>query len=252
LARLRKAGALPLQGLGDLEQTALREALGRMLNAWYSALSEYPLAAPRQSLRLQDGPVLLEDWIDHLRHDGGTDTPATWLELDPGEVSETGTKPLAQAHKLLKYWIRSLAAAASGSSVAGVVVGRDAVLRISPMVEPELAQSTLRMLLQLWLDGMNAPLALPPKTALAWLKGKDTAAKQRDARARYQGDRHQIGEMQEPCLARVYPDFEALVHDGRFQQLAQQIYGPLLTWRNQHVMVQLLDPTQAEPAEVPA
>jgi len=108
------------------------------------------------------------------------------------------------------------------------------------------------MLLQLWLDGMNAPLALPPKTALAWLKGKDTAAKHRDARTRYQGGHHQFGEVQEPCLARVYPDFEALVHDGRFQHLAQQVYGPLLAWRDQHMLAQLLDPTQAESAEVPA
>ena len=81
---------------------------------------------------------------------------------------------------------------------------------------------------------------------------KDTAAKHRDARARYQGGHHQFGEVQEPCLARVYPDFEALVHDGRFQHLAQQVYGPLLAWRDQHVLAQLLDPIQTESAEVPA
>lgn len=252
LARLRKAGALPLKGLGDLEQTTLHDGLARMLSAWYGVLAQYPLTAPRQSLRLQEGPVLLEDWIDHLRHEGDTDTPATWLELDPGTVCEQGKTPLARADKLLRYWILSLAAASVGRCVAGVVVGRDAVLRISAMTDPERAQSTLRMLLQLWLDGMNAPLALPPKTALAWLKGKDTAAKHRDARARYQGGHHQFGEVQEPCLARVYPDFEALVHDGRFQHLAQQVYGPLLAWRDQHVLAQLLDPTQAESAEVPA
>ncbi len=252
LARLRKAGALPLKGLGDLEQTTLHDGLARMLSAWYGVLAQYPLTAPRQSLRLQEGPVLLEDWIDHLRHEGDTDTPATWLELDPGTVCEQGKTPLARADKLLRYWILSLAAASVGRCVAGVVVGRDAVLRISAMTDPERAQSTLRMLLQLWLDGMNAPLALPPKTALAWLKGKDTAAKHRDARARYQGGHHQFGEVQEPCLARVYPDFEALVHDGRFQHLAHQVYGLLLAWRDQHVLAQLLDPTQAESAEVPA
>ncbi|MEI7514666.1 MAG: exodeoxyribonuclease V subunit gamma [Betaproteobacteria bacterium] len=252
LARLRKAGALPLQGLADLEQAALHEGLGRMLGAWYGALSEYPQAAPRQSIRLEEGPVLVQDWIDHLRHNGGTDTPPAWLELSAGTLCEPGKPPLARADKLLGYWIRSLAAAAGGHSVAGVVVGRDAVLHISAMVEPELAQSTLRMLLQLWLDGMNAPLALPPKTALAWIKGKETAAKYRDARAQYQGGHHHIGEVQDPCLARVYPDFQALVHDGRFQQLAQQVYGPLLAWRSQHVLAQLLEPTQAEAAEVPA
>jgi exodeoxyribonuclease V gamma subunit len=43
------------------------------------------------------------------------------------------------------------------------------------------------------------------------------------------------GEVDEPCMARIYPDFEALTESGRFEQLAREVYGPLLEWMNEHV-----------------
>jgi exodeoxyribonuclease V gamma subunit len=42
-------------------------------------------------------------------------------------------------------------------------------------------------------------------------------------------------ECQEPCLARLYPDYETLTRDGRFQALATQLYGPLAQWTRQGV-----------------
>ena len=45
----------------------------------------------------------------------------------------------------------------------------------------------------------------------------------------------QRGEREEPCLARVFPDFAALSADGRFEALAHSIHAPLLAWAGQYV-----------------
>lgn len=246
LKRLRKAGELPLKGLGDLKQQALEETLGAMLQAWQTAQARFPHKAERQSVRLQDGNVILEDWIDHLRQGDASldqaepDRPevaTAWLELDPGKLLDGSTKPKPRPDKLLGPWIRSLAIAASGVSAQGVLVGRDGALEISPM-PTQAAQESLSMLLALWQQGMNAPLPLPPKTALAWLAEKDAVSQ-------YEGGFMQSGEVQEPCMARMFPDFDALTEDGQFDVLSKQVYGPLLQWVKQHVSAQSHNTTPA-------
>ncbi len=232
LTQLRKAGELPLKGFGDLKQQALQRVLTTMLKAWHDAQARFPDAAERQPVRLQAGAVVLEDWIDHLRRG---DTPAerseeshcAWLALEPGNLCENGKKPVARPDKLLGPWVRSLAIAAAGVSARGVLVGRDGVIEISPMPGDE-SKKTLGMLLTLWLEGMNSPLPLPPATALAWLTEKNAAS-------RYEGGHMQRGDVQEYCMVRMFPDYEALTADGRFEALAQQVYRPLLDWVAQHV-----------------
>jgi exodeoxyribonuclease V gamma subunit len=228
LTQLRKSGALPFKGLGDIEQKSLRDTLHKMLTAWHEAQSRYPNPAERQSIRVQQGVVILEDWIDHLRR-GGVEhaDQLAWLELDPGNLLENKEEADARPDKMLGSWVRSLAVAASGVMATGIMVGRDGTVTITPMPQVK-ATETLSMLLNLWLDGMNTPLPLPPKTAIAHLNDKNPAAL-------YEGGYMTRGEVDEPCMARIYPDFEALTESGRFEQLAREVYGPLLEWMNEHV-----------------
>jgi exodeoxyribonuclease V gamma subunit len=228
LTQLRKSGALPFKGLGDIEQKSLRDTLHKMLIAWHEVQSGYPEPAERQSIRIQQGEVILEDWIDHLRRGVAEQSDQlAWLELDPGNLLEKSEKPLARPDKLLGPWIRSLAVAASGVIATGKLVGRDGTVTLSPMPQ-KLAQETLNLLLSLWLDGMNAPLPLPPKTAIAYLNEKNPAAQ-------YEGGHMIRGEVDEPCMARIYPDYEALTESGRFEQLAREVYSPLFDWMEAHV-----------------
>ena len=223
LLQLRKAGELPLKGLGDFKQQALQETLATMLHAWREAEARFPEKAERQSVRLQADEVVLEDWIDHLRASDVSGTrQIAWLELEPGKLLEGGTKPVARADKLSGPWIRSLAVAACGLSAQGVLVGRDGVVEINPVPEQQ-AKATLSMLLKLWLAGMNSPLPLPPKTALALLADKNPLSQ-------YEGDYQLRGDVEEASLARVFPDYEALIADGRFELLSQQIYRAMLDW----------------------
>jgi exodeoxyribonuclease V gamma subunit len=70
---------------------------------------------------------------------------------------------------------------------------------------------------------MDAPLPVACKTALAQLADGD-------ARAVYEGGFELSGEVDELCLARLWPDFASLAADGRFLDVAQDLYGPLADW----------------------
>jgi exodeoxyribonuclease V gamma subunit len=236
LARLRKSGDLPIAGFGDLKQQSLQEVLITMLQSWRTEQERFPDSTERKSVRLQEGDVVLEDWIDHLRQGQMSSDPGAshqlssvtaWLELQPSKLLDKGNNPKAKTDKLLGPWVRSLAIATSGLVAQGVLVGRDGVIDISPMPQEE-AQTTLSTLLSLWLHGMNTPLPLPHKTALAQLKGGNP-------KETYEGGYMKSAEADEPCLTRMFRDFEALTEDGRFEELAKQVYAPLSAWEKAHV-----------------
>lgn len=230
MAKLRRSGDLPIKVLGDLEQQKLQEVLATMLAAWRQEQARFPSTANRQSVRLEAQAVVLEDWIDHLQcsdlqsqtDDQGLPALA-WLELQPIKlVTKTKEGNFARPEKLLDAWVRTLAIAASGVRAQGILVGRDGVVEIPPISKDE-AIETLMSLLELWMRGMNAPLPLPPKTALALVSGKDAAAQ-------YEGGYMTNGDVEDPCLARMFPDYESLAADGHFEVLAKQVYEPLHTW----------------------
>ena len=238
LDRLHIAGQLPLKIFGELASQDLSLTMQAMLTAWDQEHARYPQVAPRQAVRVQEGAVVLEDWIDHPRVSALSDDPQTvstgtqraWLELQPGNLLVKVKKDyLARPEKLLAAWVRSLAASASGTALAGVLVGRDGVVQIRAC-EHNWALDTLRRLLRLWQRGMAAPIPLPPETALAWLLDRDAAA-------HYEGGYMLRGELEDPCLSRVFPTFEALIADGQFESDAREIYAPLLDWIATHVTV---------------
>ena len=73
-------------------------------------------------------------------------------------------------------------------------------------------------------------MPLPPKTALAFVQEKN-------AQTKYEGEDMKKGEVEETCLARMFPDFDALMDDGQFASLAQSVYGPIRDWAVQQVKV---------------
>jgi exodeoxyribonuclease V gamma subunit len=239
LTKLRKSGELPLKVFGDIEQQSLEQTLTTMLAAWRAEQARFPHVAGRQSVRLQDGAVTFEDWIDHLRrsdeqHDSEADVPFTssvvWLEMQPSKLlGEVRKSWFARPEKLLGAWVRSLAIAASDAKAGGILVGRDGVVYIPPFPKDK-AVEILKGLLQIWLQGMDTPLPLPLKTAIAF-------AAKKDATTAYEGGYMSSAEVIEPCLARMYPDYGALVADGRFEVLSKAVYEPLLEWVNQQVKV---------------
>ncbi len=239
IERLQRSGVLPMQGFGELTRQTLHSTLEAMADAWQRACAEFPLAAPRLAVEFSHDGIALADWIDPL-HANATQT--AWLELNPSRLLDKKDKKKVRPDKLLAAWLRSLAAAAGQAGSAarelqGVLVGADATLHVAA-IDGEAARQQLSHLLLTWRDGMGSPLPLPLRTALA-------VASDGDAEEAYEGSafRPDYAEVNEMCLARCFPDFDALEAvrtaggESMLHALAASVHGQLLDWIAEHVSV---------------
>jgi exodeoxyribonuclease V gamma subunit len=241
LRSLERAGRLPIGGMAAHARAHLAMLLMPMLRCWCHALAEHPRKVPRRALRFEHPASPMEDWLDRLVAGPGEADAPRWLELSArrllegkdmhgqnGEKSrKEPKKPTVRVDRLVRPWVLSLLAAASGAPTGGLLVARDCVLEIAPM-EVGPARATLSTLLDAWRQGMEAPLPVAVRTGLAFVDERNPAMA-------YEGSDHAIGEVEEACLARCHPDFESLSADGRFETLAIELYGPLSTWAAEHV-----------------
>ncbi len=241
LARIQRAGALPLAGLGERKRTELQASVVPSLQSWLAHRSLLDRPVQRQRLHLELDGLVFEDWLDDLRvPDRDGEAVPAWLELQPRAL--LGNKGEVRPGSVLLPYLRSLVAAACGVQVQGIVAGRDATLVLRPMPAGE-ALAQCQTLLQVWQAGQDGPLPLPLKTALAAAASSDDMAR---AETAYEGDGFaQQGEADDACWARLFPDFEALTEDGRFFPLAEAVHAPLLAWLAEHV--QVLEPGAVAP-----
>ena len=231
LARIAGAGQLPMGRLGELAAEGLRQAALPMLAHWQATLQALPQVLPPQPLRFEHAGLALADWLTGLRSDGGTPVWPGWTASRLLLVKPAKGQPLVRPERLIEAWVRGLAAAACGEPAGAVIVGVDATVTLQPLPLEE-AQWQLRGLISAWQAGMAAPLPVAARTALAW------AASPAAAEGVYDGGFDADGEGQEPCLARLYPDFAALSDDGQFAALAEALYAPLQAWAGSHASVQ--------------
>src|SRR5262249_53483822 len=148
----------------------------------------------------------LEDWIDNLRK--GEEGIASLMQISSRVLAKSGA---VQAEKLIPMWLRQLAAAAQGQPVTGFLVARDAVITMIPL-EQQQAEATLSDVVRIWRDGMNRPLPTACKTALALIAANDP-------RQIYDGGFELAGEVQDLCLARMWPEFAALKAEPDFEDV---------------------------------
>jgi exodeoxyribonuclease V gamma subunit len=260
---LRKAGALPLAGVGLLEAQKLSHSLETLLAAALNERAGYPHAAQRVLVDLPHAHVHLQDALGGLlaaergqegRQQGGQEVGqeggqlALILRANSIARIQGSGDALALPDKLIDVWLTSLAAAAMGQPLPCVVVGRNAVVRVPPQ-DPEAARAQLQVLLDTWGEGMRWPLPLPPALALKWLEKKDHFNALLDL---YEGSSHQRAEVrQDPALARTYPTLDTLLATGAFERLAEAVYAPLKAWAVHTVVEALPDaPANTDAQEV--
>jgi exodeoxyribonuclease V gamma subunit len=227
--RLVREGKLPIGLVGQQWQQQLVEDLVPVRRSWLALGARYPVPAPKLPVNLElDGgsgaPLLLDDWIDKLRSNDGE---TVWLMQISSKVLDRKGKP--RGDKLIGPWLRQLAAAAVGESITGYLVARDATLQFAPL-EANTAHIVLERLAGLWRHNLDRPLAVACKTALAHLAGED-------AREVYDGGFEINGEVDDPVLARLWPEFAVLRASGDWPQAAEALYGPLAAWLEQQVSV---------------
>jgi len=232
--RLRARGALPLAGVGQLEATQLQGLLQAMLQAEINERSACNGDAPRVTVEQAVEGVQLRDAISGLWQSpftGQTDVLVIMRASSLVSGSDKG-KPKLKADKCIDAWLHSLAAASMGRAVRVVLVGRNAIVRAPVLAQAE-AQEVLCVLLATWVQGMQSPLPLPPALALEWLAKREWTD---ELYKRYE-EKSFTGTTamarQDAAMYRCYPTLDALLDDGRFEALAEQVYRPLLEWAEQ-------------------
>jgi len=241
LARIERAGSLPLAGLGTRKRAELQEAVLPSLQSWLAHRNLFDRPMQRQRLHFAQDGLVFEDWLDDLRvPDRDGEAVPAWMVLQARAL--LGPRGEVRPAAVLLPYLRSLVAAACGVQVQGILVGRDATLALQPMPAGE-AMAQFQTLLQVWQAGQDSPLPLPLKTALAAAAAGEDLAR---AETAYEGDGFaQAGEADDACWARLFPDFDALVADGRFAPLAEAVHAPLLAWLADQV--QVLEPGTLAP-----
>ena len=237
--RLAREGVLPIGLVGRQWQQQLVEELVPVRSSWLALGARYPQAAPKLAVSLVlsgtdagAAPLQLDDWIDRLRSNG---EHTVWLLQISSKVLDRKGEP--RADKLIAPWLRQLAAGATGNVVAGYLVARDAIVEMAPIAQDE-ALAALERLARLWRDNLDRPLEVACKTALAHLQGGD-------ARETYDGGFETDGEVADPCLARLWPEFALLRASGGWPAVAEALYGPLVAWVKEGVSVTRFDGGQA-------
>lgn len=254
LDALQRAGHLPMRGLGDLKRAELHDSLDAMAAAWSRAGRAFPLPAQRIAVEHAHGSLRVRDWVEGVYQNPAGER--CWLMLVPSKlISASGQQVKPRPDKLLDAWLTSLLLACAGQQVQGLVVGPDGQWDIRPMELPA-AKEAMNTLLNVWHMGQHEALPLPLRTALVLADGvaQDDQAK---AETVYEGGgdamSDRLAEVREMCLARVFPDFEALcaarTRTGLgLLDLAPQVYGPLLRWAGACVTARAHGPAAARSA----
>jgi exodeoxyribonuclease V gamma subunit len=157
-----------------------------------------------------------------------------------GETILVATFSRVAAKHRLTAWVRLLAATAAAPerSLRTITVGRGpgkddiCVARIEPLTAPA-AREQLQTLVDLYEHGMREPLPVYCASSAAYVaaeaSGEDPLAA---ARRKWESDYNYDGEDSEPEHVLVHggeAQFEALIADSRFEQLAHQLWDGLLT-----------------------
>jgi exodeoxyribonuclease V gamma subunit len=227
--RLGREGVLPIGLVGQEWQRDLVHDLVPVRTAWLKLGARFSASAPKLSVSLDLDGVRFDDWVDKLRTGEGE---TVWLMQMPSKALDADGA--LRGDKLLDGWLRQLVAAAAGARITGLLVARDAVLTMAPLAQDD-AKAVLANLVAHWRSNMDMPLQVACKTALAHLQGANP-------RTAYDGDYQQgKGEVKDPCLARLWPDFASLAAGGAWIAIAEALYGPLANWLEEQVTVARLD-----------
>ncbi|MEO6031344.1 MAG: exodeoxyribonuclease V subunit gamma [Burkholderiaceae bacterium] len=245
VARLNRAGRLPMAGPGARIEAALVETLVPMVNHWQTLRAEHPHLREKQVLRrvhADDPTIVLDDWLVDLRSTDETGALPVWIELQASKLADRKLEA-PRPEKLLTAWVRCLASAACGQPANGFVIGADALVRVTPPTQ-ESARATLQSLMQACHEGLRGagPVPTAVRTGLAYLDDPGKACKVYEGG----GDFGAVGEGSEACLARLYPDCAALFASPGFEASTRRLYAPYREWLAQQVVEELPDHAAVE------
>lgn len=232
---MKLRGDLPVGAFGVAAQHALAEPMEELFADYARALGDWPVRLANEPVShvtsLGSFDVRVDDWLDDLRENAGGFR---------GRIVVESTGLVKKSHyrmdKLLPYWVVHLAGHLAGRPLTTLLLSKAGSVTLPPL-DPAQARAHWDTLVQAWLEAHSRALPLAVETGFAWLlKGgaadgaPDEAAKA--ARTRFEGgdfdDGSGGGERDRNVyVARIFPDFAALSHDGEFARLADALLRPL-------------------------
>ncbi len=218
LARIQAAGDLPMAGFAESEQIRLKDALYEPLSLHQMLQQKFPHphVSRIRSFGLSTGDQLEAQLNDLWQDDQGR---TIRLILQPSRLLQGDD---LKYYHLIRHWPAHLFAQLD-QPVTTHLLGADSQqpIQMQPL-PPEQAESLLTDLAEAWLENINQLWPLACKTAFSYLTDGDPAGE-------YLGGFNRSGEIDDhPAYSRFWQDFEALTDDGRFDQLAERLYGPML------------------------
>ncbi len=251
--------------LGSLENYTLEQELLAELMEQRGANSSYARSAARGML--PHGPAGRAAWEIALRAVGsfaadvrraglaGAQAEIRQVEVGLGECTlsaalrlQAGGRLVRMRHARLKpkdflrIWLDYLVlCCASGSAVLpAVIAGLDPgagektrIWHFSPVNDPH---SVLARLLDLYYEGMCAPLVFMPKASFAYAEALHSGKTQRDARSAaarsLERGEHRDSELDDPHFGRFFD--ESIVEIPDFDRCARAVFGPILEHCRKH------------------
>ncbi|BBO80406.1 RecBCD enzyme subunit RecC [Desulfosarcina ovata subsp. sediminis] len=240
---MRLTGELPMHGFGERAAAELARPVEQMLAHYLRLRERFPHKARTVEIDLavdldNCGDTSLQDWLTDLYQVDPADAPspsesyARWHFYPHTTLDKKGQ--FFRLDSLIPPWVHHLAGCAQGLHLTSYLVAPDGLVGLPPL-DREPARQMIQTIIANWWSGLQDPLPVAAKTALAYLRAEPDADPEkavRAARNAYQGNAYNFsGELgYSPYLKRVYPDFEAIwqAEDNRFTVLAEALYAPMV------------------------
>ncbi|WP_417347113.1 exodeoxyribonuclease V subunit gamma [Ferrimonas sp.] len=224
LSRLTGRGQLPMKGFAALAGDDLTRPAVEAFESLRRYTANLELVETSLELRAEVPGLAMEDWLSRLYRS----SDGHWHQVEVRPAVLATDKGLKNPLHLARLYLGHLAGCACGHQMTSVLIGADSIWSLPPM-EVASAQKQLQTLLTRYLEGMQAPLPVAPRAALAYLAGDgDDEERLQKARSAYEPGFFGGGDLgYSPYLTRQFPDFSQL-DPQRFASLAEDLYQPLL------------------------
>ena len=228
--KLQRSGALPMCAFGDEVRNELIAPLLEQLQHYRAVCQAWPHEEDTaRIIDIQHAHIHLQGWLGGLRRagqQGQTATSYARIELIPGKINKGKERSW---HRLLKPWVQHVLINASGTPAQTLIIAQESSIAFSSLTQ-ENAVQIVQQWLECWYSGLNAPIPVAFKTAMALLSeqaaGKEGSGK---AKSVYEGGFQSTGEVeQSAALARQYPTYADLTDDETFADWAALLYESLL------------------------
>lgn len=229
LMRWRREGRLPTGAWGEAVVSRVVAQAEQVWTGLQSFEQRHPQSVEPVELLLPHARLGINDWVAGVR---SGDAGLALLDWRPSASRGSGNKGL-KFHYFLSSWVKQVALAAAGDSVQPEFVAADHHY-VLPRLTQAQAQGQLSVWLDAWQQGMMQPLPVAFKSALTFLRSRDSTHadpwEQAEKTFADSSDFARAERDESIVLARTFTSVHAMPD---FDAWAERLYGGLYRWLTQ-------------------